>query len=369
MFDLTIWRDGHSCTACVVYVRIHLTKSTSQNSTQNRCARMYPDVPQFLVRMQPPCSETNTVEKGYDLAWNVTCAILGGIGTIATMPVRQVKRLMKLRYKGQARDCRLRHHFISNSLLYNNHFFSNLLLSQSSPRPPNHFNFKMYSTVILSALLGIAASMPLTARQATNELIELPIYLMGQAQDGVQSLTASLEREGDREIVHLNDIPIPAFEITSEMLEEGFDLDVKGDIMGVPIRFPLHLFAKENGQNITKRQNELNFGPFSIRGLDFNMDGVPGDLNVDPSKPLGDLTFSIDSINVNQNQKRQVNFWDEVIDIGVQIDDININTRRSVAEVEKRQTDISFFGGRVELTDFEVDVSVGGQPIVIPRRR
>lgn len=184
----------------------------------------------------------------------------------------------------------------------------------------------MPSIAILSALFGMSLSLPLATRQVSETLFELPIMLQGEVRDGGASITATTEHSGTTEIIHFGNISIPAFNVDNKMLTDGFDLQVKTNVMGALIEFPIHMHKIADDVDLTKRQNDIKLGPFTISGMDINIDGVKDGVNWDAKTPLGDMTIDISRVNVNS--KRQANFFDEVIDIGIQVDDIIINTKR-----------------------------------------
>lgn len=220
----------------------------------------------------------------------------------------------------------------------------------------------MHSITVLSALFGMALSAPLTTRQAKEPLIELPVMLTGTAKTASAGVAATAEHVGTSEIFHLGEITVPAFEVDPARLGSGVVLDVEARLGGANIDFPVTLHQIKGSEGLAKRQDVITLGPLTLPPMDINFGGILDGADFELDSQIGDIKVSLPAVEFT---KRQVNFWDEVIDIGIEVGSIVVNAKRDLGNaVEKRQT--SLFDGAVIVDDVNVSVAFLGQSITVP---
>ncbi|KAH7402515.1 hypothetical protein BKA66DRAFT_544655 [Pyrenochaeta sp. MPI-SDFR-AT-0127] len=220
----------------------------------------------------------------------------------------------------------------------------------------------MHSVTLLSALVGMTLSMPLATRQAEDTLIELPVMLLGTSKTASAGVAATASHVGNSEILHLDGMTVPAFQIDPTKLASGVVLDVEANIGGAKLDFPVTLHQIDTPEGVAKRQDVITLGPLTLPPMEIDFGNLLDGFGLELDTKIGEIRISR---HAAEPTKRQVNFWDEVIDIGVEIGSIVVNAKREVdSGVTKRQT--SFFGGALQVEDVNVHASFMGQSITVP---
>lgn len=197
--------------------------------------------------------------------------------------------------------------------------------------------------------------------------MDLPIVLLGAPSQAPDSITATTSFANTTETIHLSPMLLPAFPVDFAMLSADFDLNVDAHVAGASLAFPITMHALSPPTptaTLAKRQNAVTVSPFTLPAMNINFEGVKEGVKFGLDTPLRDIKISFPAVQIN---KRQVTFFDEVMDIGVEIGSIVINMRREVAgmaRMGKRQA--SLFGGAVVVDDVTVTVGIGGNTITVP---
>ncbi|KAJ4314570.1 hypothetical protein N0V94_006397 [Neodidymelliopsis sp. IMI 364377] len=218
----------------------------------------------------------------------------------------------------------------------------------------------MRSISALSALFTLSLSAPLAVPQPTNILLGYPITLHKTVQPPSTGYPATIEHVENSEIVHLENLTIPSFHIDSAKLNEGSNLTVDLQIFETEITFPVTLCLTNFQANITNHSTTVTIRPITLPIIDIKFNSFFDTLALDDGAEVGDVKIYLPS----PLARRQVNFWDEVIDIGIEVGTIVMGTNRYVNGTVARRG-ISFFGGVVKLDGVAVEVSIGDHKVVV----
>jgi hypothetical protein len=206
--------------------------------------------------------------------------------------------------------------------------------------------------------LGISA--PLAVPQPMNILLEYPITLHKSVLPPSTGYLATIEHVENSKILHLENLTIPFFPIDSTKLDQGVNLTVDLQILETEITFPVTVCLSNFQANITNHLTTVTISPITLSTIDVKFDDPVDALALNDGAKIGDIKIHLPS----SLARRQVNFWDEVVDIGIEIGTIVIGTNSNInGTVAKRG--IRLFGGVVELEGVAVEVSSGDHKVVV----